>query len=102
MRFLPKTIDFFEIFDRIASNISKAASVFVSIMENFDNVDTLAKEIHELEQDGDVLTHDVMKKLNKTFITPIDREDLHALVSTLGCSRQAYGVQDKRVHKRRD
>lgn len=83
MRFLPKTIDFFEIFDRIASNISKAASVFVSIMENFDNVDTLAKEIHELEQDGDVLTHDVMKKLNKTFITPIDREDLHALVSTL-------------------
>jgi hypothetical protein len=83
MRFFPKTIDFFEIFDRIASNISKAASVFVSLMENFDNVDTMAKEIHELEQDGDVLTHDVMKKLNKTFITPIDREDLHALVSTL-------------------
>ena len=83
MRFLPKTIDFFEIFDKIASNISKAASVFVSLMENFDDIDAKAKEIHELEQDGDVLTHDVMKKLNKTFITPIDREDLHALVSTL-------------------
>ena len=42
-----------------------------------------AKEIYEVEQDGDMLTHDIMKKLNKTFITPIDREDLHALASSL-------------------
>jgi predicted phosphate transport protein (TIGR00153 family) len=52
-------------------------------MENFDNVDARAKEIYEVEQDGDMLTHDIMKKLNKTFITPIDREDLHALASSL-------------------
>jgi predicted phosphate transport protein (TIGR00153 family) len=83
MRFFPKSIDFFEIFDKVASNISNAASLFVALLENFDNIDARANEIHELEQDGDVLTHDIMKNLNKTFITPIDREDIHALASTL-------------------
>src|SRR4030043_317952 len=83
MRLFPKEIDFFEVFDKVASNISNAASLFVSLMENFDNVDVKVKEIHELEQDGDILTHDIMKKLNKSFITPIDREDLYALASRL-------------------
>ena len=83
MRLFPKEIDFFEVFDRVASNISNAASLFVSLMENFENLDVRVKEIHELEQDGDILTHDIMKKLNKTFITPIDREDLYALASKL-------------------
>lgn len=83
MRFFPKSIDFFEIFDKVAANISNAAGLFVSLVETFDNIAARANEIHELEQDGDVLTHDIMKNLNKTFITPIDREDIHALASTL-------------------
>ncbi len=83
MRLLPRSTDFFEIFDRIALNISNAVSIFVSLMETLDNIDVRVKEIHEMEQDGDILTHDVIKKLNKTFITPIDREDLHALVLAL-------------------
>lgn len=83
MKFFPKEIDFFEIFDRAALNVTKAATLLVSLMENFDNVDVRAKEIYEVEQDGDMLAHDIMKKLNKTFITPIDREDLHALASSL-------------------
>ena len=83
MRLFPKAIDFFEIFDRAALNLTKAAALLVSLMENFHNVETIAKEIYEVEQEGDILTHDIMKKLNKTFITPIDREDLHALASSL-------------------
>lgn len=83
MRFFPKEIDFFEIFDRAALNLTKAATLLVSLMENFHNVETIAKEIYEAEQEGDILTHEIMKKLNKTFITPIDREDLHALASSL-------------------
>ena len=83
MKFFPKEIDFFEIFDRAALNVTKAADLLVSLMENFDNVEARAKEIYEVEQDGDMLTHDIMKKLNKTFITPIDREDLHGLASSL-------------------
>ena len=83
MKFFPKEIDFFEIFDRAALNVTKAADLLVSLMENFDNIEARAKEIYEVEQDGDMLTHDIMKKLNKTFITPIDREDLHGLASSL-------------------
>ncbi|MEJ2683467.1 MAG: DUF47 family protein [Candidatus Sulfobium sp.] len=83
MRLFPKEIDFFEIFDRASLNLTKAASLLVSLMENFDNIDARVKEMYEVEQDGDILTHEIMKKLNKTFITPIDREDLHALSSRL-------------------
>ena len=83
MKLFPKSTDFFAVFEIIATNISNAASFFVSLMENFDSIDDRVKAIHEMEQDGDMFTHDIIKKLNKTFITPIDREDIHALASTL-------------------
>ena len=83
MKLFPKEIDFFEIFDRAALNLTKGAALLVSLMENFDNLEERAKEIYEVEQEGDILTHEIMKKLNKTFITPIDREDLHSLSSSL-------------------
>lgn len=83
MRLFPKETDFFEIFDRVAVNVTKAGSLLVSLMGNFDSIEARAKEIYEVEQEGDMLTHDIMKKLNKTFITPIDREDLYALASRL-------------------
>ena len=83
MKIFPKEVDFFEIFDRASQNLTKAAGLLVSLMENFDNIEARAKEIYEVEQEGDILTHEVMKQLNKTFITPIDREDLHELAASL-------------------
>ena len=83
MKLFPREIDFFEIFDRAALNVTKAATLLVALMENFDNLEARTKEIYEVEQEGDILTHEIMKKLNKTFITPIDREDLHSLASSL-------------------
>jgi predicted phosphate transport protein (TIGR00153 family) len=83
MALFPREIDFFEIFEKDAANLTKASSLLVSLMENFDNIDARVKEIYEVEQEGDILTHDIMKKLNKTFLTPIDREDLHALASRM-------------------
>jgi hypothetical protein len=83
MKLFPKEVDFFEIFDRASLNVTRAATLLVDLLENFDNVDQRAKEIYEVEQEGDILTHEIMKKLNKTFITPIDREDLHSLASSL-------------------
>jgi predicted phosphate transport protein (TIGR00153 family) len=83
MRLFPKEIDFFELFDRAATNLTKATSVLVALMENFHTLEERSKEIYEIEQDGDMLTHDIMRKLNKTFITPIDREDIHALASRM-------------------
>jgi predicted phosphate transport protein (TIGR00153 family) len=83
VKLFPKEVDFFEIFEKVAENITHAATLLVGIMENFSALLAWAKEIHELEQEGDLLTHDIIRKLNKTFITPIDREDIHALATTL-------------------
>lgn len=83
MKLFPKEIDFFEILDRASLNICKAATMLVDLMEHYEDVETKAKEIYEVEQEGDILTHEIMKKLNKTFITPIDREDLHSLAASL-------------------
>jgi predicted phosphate transport protein (TIGR00153 family) len=83
MKVFSKSQDFLELFDKVGANITQAATVLVAIMEHFTNLDNWAKEVHELEEDGDMLTHDIIKKLNKTFVTPFDREDIHALASKL-------------------
>jgi predicted phosphate transport protein (TIGR00153 family) len=53
------------------------------MLNNFDTFEKKAKAMYEFEQEGDMLTHDIMKDLNKTFLTPIDREDIHALASRI-------------------
>jgi len=86
MSLFPKSIDFYEIFDRALENLSRATNVYVDILTNFSTFETFekkAKAIYEFEQDGDMLTHDIMKELNQTFLTPIDREDIHALASRI-------------------
>lgn len=83
MRLFPKEGDYFELLDKVAANISHAATTLVACMEHFTNLDNWAKEVHELEEDGDLLTHDIIRKLNKSFIAPIDREDIYALASRL-------------------
>jgi len=83
MKLFPKQIDFFEYFDRISQNITIAADLFVDFVEKFDNIEIRTKEIHEAEKEGDILTHEIIRQLNQTFITPIDREDLYALASRL-------------------
>jgi predicted phosphate transport protein (TIGR00153 family) len=83
MKVFSKGKGFLELFDKVGANIIQAATILVAIMEHFTNLDNWAKEVHELEEDGDMLTHDIIKKLNKTFVTPFDREDIHALASKL-------------------
>lgn len=83
MGLFPRQIDFFEIFDRAITNLTKAATLLVDLMENYNDIEQKVKQIYEAEQEGDLLTHDIMRKLNKTFLTPIDREDIHALASRI-------------------
>ena len=75
---------FFEMFDKVVSNLTKANSLLFSVMlsENLDNIESRIKEIRELEQEGDMLTHEIIKKLH-TSSTSIDRKDIHALASRL-------------------
>jgi predicted phosphate transport protein (TIGR00153 family) len=79
MKIFPRKIDFFELFDKAVENATRAASSLVDLMENFTDVENKVKKIYEIEQEGDLITHDIMRKLNQTFITPVDREDIHTL-----------------------
>ena len=83
MKIFPEKIDFFEIFEKAASNLTNATFLLVDLLEHFETLKDRAKEIYELEHDSDMITHDLMRKLNKSFITPIDREDIHALASRM-------------------
>src|SRR3990172_6966849 len=83
MALFPKKIDFFEIFDRAIDNLAKARDLLVEMFKEPSDFDKKAKVMYEFEQEGDILTHDIMKELNRTFLTPIDREDIHALASRI-------------------
>jgi len=82
-RFLPKETDFFTMFETAALNVNRASILLVEMMEDLTLSEIKTKEIYEAEQEGDMLTHEVMRSLNKTFLTPVDREDIHALVNRL-------------------
>jgi predicted phosphate transport protein (TIGR00153 family) len=82
-KIFPKEINFFEMFEKAALNVNKGATSLVEMMDNFGVAEAKAKEIYEAEQEGDMLTHEVLRRLNKTFITPLDREDIHSLISRL-------------------
>ncbi len=83
MRLIPRDEKFDELFREQANNILKAAQLLVALYEDFQEVEKRVAEIKFLEHKGDQLTHELMMKLNRTFITPFDREDIHALGSAL-------------------
>lgn len=82
-RLLPKEDKYFDLFNRVASNISGSAKLLQQLFDDFGQRATYAEQIKKLEHDCDVITHDIVKRLNQTFITPFDREDIHALASSL-------------------
>ncbi|MEE8575546.1 MAG: DUF47 family protein [Thermodesulfobacteriota bacterium] len=82
-KFIPKNENFYEFFDRAANNIVSGARVLVELFENPEGIEEKVKTIKDFEHVGDQITHDTVKMLNSTFITPIDREDIHALVMGL-------------------
>jgi predicted phosphate transport protein (TIGR00153 family) len=75
---------FFKIFNQMTVHILGAAEILREMVENpGGDLQTLAVRIKDLEHKGDELTHRVIGELNKTFITPIDREDIHDLSTAL-------------------
>ena len=83
MRLIPREEKFYDLFRDQASLINQAALILVALFEDYKDVEKRVTEIKFVEHKGDQLTHELMTKLNKTFITPIDREDIHELASAL-------------------
>jgi predicted phosphate transport protein (TIGR00153 family) len=80
---IPREVRFFDLFDRQSEHIIKAAAVLHELVHNFADARAKAHAIKEIEHQGDQITHEIVKRLNTTFITPIDREDIHALATRL-------------------
>jgi hypothetical protein len=103
---IPKEMGFFEIFDEQAAANVEAAEILVELLERFDDAPAKVARLQHVEHKADEITHRAMAMLHKTFITPIDREQIHQLVSCLddvvdlmdGASRRMllYGIKSPR------
>ena len=83
LRLLPVEPKFFDLFETQAATVLEAARALQEMAHNYERVAEKAQHIKELESRGDHITHDLISNLNRTFVTPFDREDIHALASAL-------------------
>ncbi|HNT96908.1 MAG TPA: DUF47 family protein [Elusimicrobiales bacterium] len=81
--FVPKEMKFFDFLSLQAENLMKAAEFFKKAIKDGVLDEAEVKNIRELEHEGDALLHEITDMLNRTFITPIDREDIYSLANTL-------------------
>lgn len=74
---------FYEAFERHAAQIVEAGKLLSELVRQPERAAELAKAIHDIENAGDIITHETIARLHKTWITPIDRADIHSLISAL-------------------
>ena len=79
---VPKEQGYFRLFQELAANLDAAAQLLVKFMDEGTSK-SIAAAILEHEHVGDKIVHDIVRRLNKSFITPIDREDIYDLVATM-------------------
>jgi predicted phosphate transport protein (TIGR00153 family) len=80
---LPRDQTFFDLFIEAGQNAVRAAKLLDEMMQTWPESQGLSREILLAEQEGDRITHEIVKRLNSTFVTPIDREDIYALATQM-------------------
>ena len=80
---LPRDSVFFDLFIEAGQNTVQAARLLDQMMHQWPEEAGLSREILKAEQEGDRITHDIVKRLNSTFVTPIDREDIYGLATQM-------------------
>jgi uncharacterized protein len=97
-KFVPKTFKFFDLLAELSDNILKGSELIRDMITKWDNLSEYSSEIHLLEHRCDDITHRVVSELNETFITPIDREDIHSFVNSLDNVIDCIDVIANRIH----
>ena len=82
-RLLPREQGFLDLFAKQAVNINAGANAFLKMLTHYTGVPEQVQIVKAIEHEGDEITHSIFTKLNQTFITPFDREDIHELCSRL-------------------
>ena len=80
---LPKDMGFYDLFEKETDNLVIAGKKLVEFFDNYENVEEKAKELKDLEHQGDVITHEIIARVHRSFVTPIDREDITLLAHSL-------------------
>ena len=80
---IPKEMEFYTLFNQSAKLLLDAGKLLHEIVKDFRDLPAKAQRMERLEHDADQVTHEIISRLNKTFITPLDREDIHELATTL-------------------
>jgi predicted phosphate transport protein (TIGR00153 family) len=80
---IPREESFFDLFEELARKVQQGAEALHDLLQNYSDLDRKAGRVLDIEHEGDELTHEVMRRLNTSFITPFDREDIHRLASNL-------------------
>src|SRR3954467_10195038 len=81
--FAPKEREFFDLFEEAGANAVRAAALLEQLLQEWPEHGELQRDIVVCEHEGDRITHDIIQRLNQTFVTPFDREDIIALASGL-------------------
>ena len=80
---IPREQKFFDLFDELATKIEEGGELFLDMVEHYEYSEPKIVKLKELENEADVITHKTYEKMHKTFLTPIDREDISALVNKM-------------------
>jgi predicted phosphate transport protein (TIGR00153 family) len=83
IRLIPQTREFYTLFDRSAQNLVSTSQLLLDLLENYPERRDLVEQIKDREHEGDSVTHDIVQLVNKTFVTPIDGEDIYDLATAL-------------------
>src|SRR5438270_13966838 len=83
MRLIPRDVKFFELFSELSGNLTEGAKLLRTILADPRDLAMRVNQVQAIEHKGDKATHAIITKLNQTFITPFDREDIHRLASSL-------------------
>ena len=81
IRLVPQTREFYTLFDRAAQNLVTTAQLLLDLLEHCPDRRDLVDRIKDCEHEGDSVTHDIVQLVNKTFVTPIDGEDIYDLAT---------------------
>ena len=82
-KLMPKEIAFFDYFERMAAKIIEGCTAVLELLEDCTNVAEKARRIKVIEHEGDLITHQCIEMLHKTFITPFDRDSIHRLITKM-------------------
>ena len=83
LRLIPREESFFDLFEEMARKVQEGGDALLDLLTNYTDLERKAGRIMDIEHEGDELTHEVMRRLNTTFVTPFDREDIYSLASSL-------------------